>query len=107
MQWWNGQARTLRDIAEMGGNFTTEAGDPYPLLPELEVAGTLSHLYTGKVPVFCGHYWRQGTPKHRQDWTEYTACVDFSAVKGGALTAYRWSGENHINPDHYRSSSSM
>lgn len=107
MQWWNGQARTLRDIAEMGGNFTTEAGEPYPPLPELEVAGTLSHLYTGKVPVFYGHYWRQGTPKHRQDWTEYTACVDFSAVRGGALTAYRWSGEKHINPDHYRSSSAI
>ena len=107
MQWWNGEARTLRDIAEMGGNFTTEAGEPYPPLPELEVAGALSHLYTGKVPVFYGHYWRQGTPKHRQDWTDYTACVDFSAVKGGALTAYRWTGEKHIRPDHYRSSSSM
>jgi hypothetical protein len=107
MQWWNSEARTLRDIAEMGGNYTTEAGEPYPPLPELEVAGTLSHLYPGKVPVFYGHYWRQGTPKHRQDWTAYTACVDFSAVRGGALTAYRWSGEKHIRPDHYRSSSAM
>lgn len=44
MQWWNGEARTLRDIAEMGGNFTTEAGDPYPPLPEVEVADTLTHV---------------------------------------------------------------
>jgi hypothetical protein len=101
MRWWNSDARTLRDIAEMGGNYTTEAGDPYPPLPELELASTQSHVYTGKVPVFYGHYWRQGSPKHRHDWTDYTACVDFSAVKGGALTAYRWSGEKHIRPEHY------
>lgn len=107
MQWWNSDARTLRDIAEMGGNFTTEAGDPYPPLPELEVADALSHVYTGKVPVFYGHYWRQGSPKHRHDWTAYTACVDFSAVRGGALTAYRWSGEKQIRPDHYRSSTAI
>ncbi len=107
MQWWNGEARTLRDIAEMGGNFTTEAGDPYPPLPEVEVADTLTHVYTDTVPVFYGHYWRQQPPKHRHDWTAYTACVDFSAVRGGALTAYRWSGEKQIRPDHYRSSSAM
>lgn len=91
----------------MGGNFTTEAGDPYPPLPELEVADALSHVYIGKVPVFYGHYWRQGSPKHRHDWTAYTACVDFSAVRGGALTAYRWSGEKQIRPDHYRSSTAI
>jgi hypothetical protein len=107
MQWWNGDARTLRDIAEMGGNFTTASGDPYPPLPELELEGNQSHVYTGKVPVFYGHYWRQGSPKHRHDWTDYTACVDFSAVKGGALTAYRWSGEKRIRPEHYKSSIPM
>jgi hypothetical protein len=51
--------------------------------------------------VFYGHYWRQGSPKHLHDWTAYTACVDFSAVKGGRLTAYRWSGESQIRADHY------
>jgi hypothetical protein len=102
VQWWNSSARTLRGIAETGGDFTTAAGEPYPHLPELELpSGTQSYVYTGQVPVFYGHYWRQGAPEHRHDWTDHTACVDFSAVKGGSLTTYRWSGENQICPDHY------
>ena len=30
-----------------------------------------------------------------------TACVDFSAVNGGAMTAYRWTGETRIQPGNY------
>lgn len=102
IRWWNGSARTLRDIAEMSGRFTTTAGEPYPPLPELELpAGTEAFVYTGDVPVFYGHYWRQGSPEPDQDWTDRTACVDFSAVKGGALTAYQWSGESTIQPENY------
>ncbi|MCV7281690.1 metallophosphoesterase [Mycolicibacterium flavescens] len=102
VQWWHSEARTLRDIAEMGGGFTTSDGEPYSPLPELELSGTeRSYVYTAEVPVFYGHYWRQGSPKHRHDWTDYTACVDFSAVKGGKLTAYRWSGETTINAENY------
>lgn len=103
MRWWNSDAVTLRDFAEMGGNFTTEAGEPYPPLPELDLSGTdLSYVYPAGVPVFYGHYWRQGSPEHLHDWTDYTACVDFSAVRGGALTAYRWSsGETQVNPTNY------
>lgn len=101
IRWWDADARTLRDVAEMGGGFTTVARDPYPELPELEV-GAQSYTYTGVVPVFYGHYWRKGAPEPRQDWTERTACVDFSAVKpDGALTAYRWSGEAVIDPANY------
>ncbi|OMB94439.1 hypothetical protein A5733_14860 [Mycobacterium sp. NS-7484] len=107
MRWWNSEARTLRDLALIEGSFTTAAGEPYPPLPELELShGDQAYVYPPGVPVFYGHYWRQGPPKHRHDWTEYTACVDFSAVKGGALTAYRWSGEKQIRPDHYASVSS-
>jgi len=51
--------------------------------------------------VFYGHYWRQGSPAPGDDFTERTACVDFSAAKGGALTAYRWSGERWIRPENY------
>lgn len=102
LRWWNSEAVTLRDTAEMGGRFTTADGQPYPPLPEIEVAQhQRSHIYTDQVPVFYGHYWRIGPPTHLQDWTEYTACVDFSAVKGGALMAYRWSGEKRIAPEHY------
>lgn len=103
MRWWNSGARTLRDIAEMSGRFTTMADEPYPPLPELPLPdGTPSYVYTGDVPVFYGHYWRQGLPERDADFTDRTACVDFSAVKpGGALTVYRWSGEATIQPGNY------
>ena len=48
-----------------------------------------------------GHYWRRDNPEHLLDWTERTACVDFSAVSGGTLVAYRWSGEATIYPRNY------
>lgn len=102
VRWWNSEARTLRDLAEMGGNYTTASGEPYPPLPEKELSGAdRTYVYPAGVPVFYGHYWRQAPPKHLHDWTDYTACVDFSAVKGGTLTAYRWSGEKRIRPEHY------
>lgn len=102
MRWWNNGATTLRDLAEMGGNFTTRAGEPYPTLPDIVVPQSeRSFVYDAQVPVFYGHYWRQGSPERERDWTERTACVDFSAVKGGHLTAYRWSGESRIEPANY------
>jgi hypothetical protein len=52
------------------------------------------------VPVFYGHYWRTDTPLKHEDWTDYTACVDFSAVNG-AMVAYSWRGEKAIDRHHY------
>jgi hypothetical protein len=102
VRWWNDGARSLRDIAEIGGGFTTEDGRPYPVLPDVEVdAGDRSFVYTGDVPVFYGHYWREGAPEHLLDWTAHTACVDFSAVRDGPLVAYRWSGEREVRVEHY------
>lgn len=102
VQWWNSNARTMREIATMASSYTTASGEPYPQLPESELAGDeQSYVYTGGVPVIYGHYWRQGSPKPGHDWTDFTACVDFSAVGGGALTAYRWSGESGIRPENY------
>lgn len=99
LRWWNGTATTLADLAEISSTFTTQHGDPYPPLPDIEVSQ--DYVYDEQIPVFYGHYWRQGEPQHLHDWTDYAACVDFSAVKGGALTAYRWSGETRIDPAHY------
>lgn len=102
VRWWHDGPATLRGIAEMSAALTTPDGALYPPLPEIPVSAPhQSHIYRDEVPVFYGHYWRQGSPEHRQDWTEFTACVDFSAVKGGALTAYRWSGEQRIQPENY------
>ncbi|PXW25224.1 UNVERIFIED_CONTAM: calcineurin-like phosphoesterase family protein [Williamsia faeni] len=102
IRWWNEDATTLRDLAELSGNYTTEAGEPYPELPAIPIdESERSFVYGGGAPVFYGHYWRQGSPEHLLDWTKHTACVDFSAVKGGTLVAYRWSGETEIQHDHY------
>ncbi|OFB38064.1 metallophosphatase [Mycolicibacterium sp. (ex Dasyatis americana)] len=63
VRWWNSEARTLRDIAEMGGNYTTASGEPYPPLPEKELSGAdRTYVYPARVPVFYGHYWRQAHP---------------------------------------------
>ena len=36
-----------------------------------------------------------------RDWTAHTACVDFSAVRGGSMVAYRWNGEPEIHWENY------
>ena len=100
--WWRDDATTLNDLAVMDGNFETEGGQPYPDLPAIKVdAADLAFRYRGDVPVFYGHYWRKLEPEHGLDWTSRTACVDFSAVKGGDLVAYRFDGETEIDPSHY------
>lgn len=99
LRWWNAQATTLADVAEISSTFELEKGVPYPPLPPIEVSQDF--VYEEQVPVFYGHYWRQGEPTQLRDWTDYAACVDFSAVRGGALVAYRWSGEQRIDPGNY------
>jgi hypothetical protein len=47
--------------------------------------------YDNRTPVIFGHDWRGGTP--RVDGPR-TACVDFSAISGGPLVAYRFDGES-------------
>lgn len=102
LRWWDGEATTLRGLAEIGESFTTVDGKPYPPLPDIEVDQKYrAFVYEDEVPVFYGHYWRRGEPQQTRDWTGVTACVDFSVAKGGALMAYRWSGENRIVPDNY------
>jgi hypothetical protein len=100
--WWRDGATTLRELSVMDGNFVTADGLSYPELPSVEVpAEERSYPYAGDVPVFYGHYWRSGRPQRGLDFTERTACVDFSAINSGRLVAYRWDGEREIHPDHY------
>lgn len=101
LRWWYDGPSTLRDLAEMGAGYKTADGDPYPALPDTPISVSGSYLYEDRIPVFYGHYWRRGTPARDRDWTEFTACVDFSAINGEKLSAYRWSGEHQIDPDNY------
>ncbi len=101
--WWREDASTVQDLVVMDGNFMTEGGEPYPELSQVVTpdSSASSFTYRGEVPAFYGHYWRTGLPVRGFDFTERTACVDFSAVKGGDLVAYRWDGESEIQEDHY------
>nr|WP_205877178.1 metallophosphoesterase [Mycobacterium gordonae] len=102
IRWWDDEATTLRQIAEIADTFTAADGTPYPRLPDVEVTpAERSYTYTQRIPVLYGHYWRKGTPQYARDWTNHCACVDFSAAKGGKLTAYRWSGESTIQAENY------
>ena len=101
IRWWDHDATTLRELAETRG-VLTESGAPYPQLADCTVDEDdgPTYVYTDEVPLFYGHYWRQWD-HHRDEWTTYTACVDFSAVKGGSLVAYRWRGEPEIHWSNY------
>lgn len=48
-------------------------------------------------PLFIGHYWCEGQPELP---ASNIACLDYSAVNGGRLVAYRWHGEASLNQDH-------
>ena len=101
IRWWHENATALMELAELTA-FRTESGDPYPDIEDFEATALeRSFSYNDGVPVFYGHYWRQDPPEHLMDWTAHTACVDFSAVRGGTLVAYRWSGEQTIELAHY------
>ncbi|MEI6251593.1 MAG: metallophosphoesterase [Mycobacteriaceae bacterium] len=101
LRWWDADAHTLRTLADVRG-MKTEDGQDYPALPDLAVdPALLSYVYTDTVPVIYGHYWFEWD-NHRDDWTDYTACVDYSVAKdAGKLVAYRWDGEPTINWRNY------
>ena len=107
---WVGGSKFVCDLAEIARDAQREGGKPYPkitsrrqLLPEDAVPPP------SLIPVIYFHYWRtwgtmgeafhQWSPTQNVDWTPRSACVDFSAVKGGPLVAYRWNdGDVEINP---------
>ena len=106
IKWWKHDVHTARDIAEIPGDAMDEPRNNYleahgGQLEQPIHKGDVTYTYSGEVPVFYGHYWRQNDPEFREDWTGKTACVDFSAVKGGTMVAYRWEGEATIDPTHY------
>lgn len=58
----------------------------------------LSYYGPDQPPLFIGHYWCEGIPALP---ASNIACLDYSAVKYGRLVAYRWSGEDTLNADHF------
>jgi hypothetical protein len=94
VEWWRHDRPTYQEAA------LVPAKDR-PLLPDVTVPNAALPGYRGTKPVFIGHYWMTGTPALL---TENVACVDYSAGKGGALVAYRWSGEETLEPGNFMAS---
>lgn len=100
--WWRAGATTQAELIDLNAHTKLEDGSPYPPLPDAPCdPQDQTFSYSGDVPVIYGHHWRQWEPTEHLDWTTRTACVDFSAAKGGPLVAYTWRGESVINPSHY------
>lgn len=87
-RWWDPHARTYAESCLVPGN---------TVLPDELVENPPVEPYGDDVPVLFGHYWRSWS---EIEITPTTACVDYSAVKGGPLVAYRWSGETELRREH-------
>ena len=102
-RWWVPSPSSIRDLIDLPEDTLDESKRPYPPIPESPCTQhDLRCTYSDSIPVFYGHHWRKWEPSQIDDWTLTTACVDFSAVKGGPMAAYQWSGETEIDPTHYR-----
>lgn len=56
-------------------------------------------LYPPDAPPVCfGHYWLQGQPR---PLAGNVACVDYSVARWGRLVAYRWDGEERLDPEKF------
>ena len=95
--WWHGTATTLRDgvVIPDGTQLHDVDGEPVARLPDDDLPPEVPR-YDDAVPVVFGHYWRSGELSLEGPMT---ACVDYSAGKGGPLVAYRWDGEQELSVD--------
>ncbi len=96
--WWPIEGNTWRDVS---------IGMPYnhPLNEREFEAGLPGPVYGAQEkPVFFGHYWMKGTPQLLAD---NICCLDYSVAKGGDLVAYRWNGEQILNPDNFVSTGTL
>jgi len=93
VRWWDRRVMTYRD-AFMG----PESARTH--IPDDTVASDHLVEYSHEAPpVFLGHYWMEGKP---EPLAPNIACVDYSVAKpGGRLVAYRWDGEQTLEPGKY------
>jgi hypothetical protein len=67
---------------------------PKIVLPDHAIPSIPVEPYADETPVLFGHYWHTWAVDSH---TDKTGCIDYSAVKGGTLAAYRWSGEDELS----------
>jgi hypothetical protein len=98
IRWWDRSADTLRKLAEIPAGSKTPDKQPFPPLPDDPSPAAERYRYNGDIPVFFGHYWFEDAPKPAG---AKTACLDYRAVTGGPLVAYRWDGEDAPMAAHF------
>jgi Calcineurin-like phosphoesterase len=93
VRWWDREATSYKD-AFMG----PESARTH--IPDDQITGDHMVEYSHDAPpVILGHYWMEGVPA---PLAPNIACVDYSVAKpGGKLVAYRWNGEQELDPDNY------
>ena len=95
VKWWLPMAESCRDMALMGCENLTSI--PEDARPEPGCWEALPVEY----PTFFGHYWRSPGEDIRL-YSPLVACLDFSAVAGGPLVAYRWNrGDTALRNDRF------
>ena len=95
-RWWGGGADTLRGRAVLPDGSRRPDGSPHPGFDDTPIDGDVAAPYTEPTPVIIGHYWLHGDARPLAD---QVACVDYSAVAGGHLVAYRFDGERVLTAD--------
>lgn len=95
VKWWQGTGKTCRDMALVGCDAL--ASIPEDARPEDDAWQAIEVEY----PTFFGHYWRSPGEAIRL-YAPSVACLDFSAVEGGPLVAYRWNrGDTCLRDDRF------
>lgn len=93
-RWWGQGRNVLRDRAVFIPGSLDSEGRPHPGFDDTPIDGDAAEPYVDATPVLIGHYWLNGTIETRSD---RVCCVDYSAVGGGQLVAYRFDGETELS----------
>jgi len=93
VRWWDQRVTTYRDAFMGPESARTHIPD------EAMESDHLVEYSHEAPPVFLGHYWLEGEPL---PLAPNIACLDYSVAKpGGRLVAYRWDGEQTLEPAKY------
>ncbi|NSW46559.1 MAG: metallophosphoesterase, partial [Bacteroidales bacterium] len=89
-KWWENNQET--PISEL----FTHKTEHFPSNLQNKIDINTLKINTTSRPIFFGHYNLRGYP-YLTNPTK--CCLDFGGAKGGYLTAYRWDGENILDPN--------
>ena len=103
VEWWNTGANTLRDVVRIASSWSLfddkgHRAEELPEMPLTDLAASVPTYPADAPPVLFGHYWFKGDLRPT---SPNTACLDFSAVNGGPLVAYRWDEEPTLISDNF------